>query len=144
MKKENKLTKISVIMPCYNDSEYILEAVESVEKCDKDSYEIIIVDDGSSDNTPIMLKNLRKKYNFRTISYKRNQGKGFAIKTGMLAAKGKFRLFTDTDLSTPIEEFNKFLEDKKIKLYDRSKQTSYGLITNFCDPDGNKVEVICP
>lgn len=41
-----------------------------------------------------------------------------------------------------LEELNQQLEGHGVKLFDRSKQTSYGLITNFCDPDGNKVEII--
>ena len=41
-----------------------------------------------------------------------------------------------------LEAMNKSLEEKGVKLFDRSKQTSYGLITNFCDPDGNKLEIL--
>lgn len=41
-----------------------------------------------------------------------------------------------------LEEFSKHLEERGVKVFDRLKQTSYGFITNFCDPDGNKVEVI--
>ncbi len=41
-----------------------------------------------------------------------------------------------------LEEMNKWLEGNGVRLYDRTKQTDYGLITNFCDPDGNKLEII--
>lgn len=46
--------------------------------------------------------------------------------------------------SEELEEINKHLEQYGVALFDRSKQTEYGLITNFCDPDGNKLELICP
>jgi catechol 2,3-dioxygenase-like lactoylglutathione lyase family enzyme len=42
-----------------------------------------------------------------------------------------------------LEKFNQHLEENKVELFDRSKQTDYGFITNFCDPDGNKLELIC-
>ena len=54
------------------------------------------------------LKDLKKKSNFKLINYKNNRGKGYAVKTGMLAAVGKFRLFLDVDLSTPVEEMKEF------------------------------------
>ena len=41
-----------------------------------------------------------------------------------------------------LEEINRYLEEKGVKLYDRTRQMTFGLITNFCDPDGNKVEVL--
>jgi dolichyl-phosphate beta-glucosyltransferase len=71
------------------------------------SSELVLVNDGSVDNTKSKLNKLSKKNNIKAIGYKNNRGKGYAIKTGMLSAKGEYWLFTDVDLSTPINEFNK-------------------------------------
>jgi len=73
------------------------------------SYEIILVNDGSYDGTLSAIKKYNKQKYFKLITYNKNRGKGYAIKQGMIAATGKYRLFTDIDLSTPIKEFNKFI-----------------------------------
>ncbi len=101
---------LSVVIPLYNEQSRLkkLANVYKFLKKQKFKYEVILVNDGSKDNTIKSLNILLKKFNFTLLSYEKNQGKGFAIKTGMLVAKGKFRLFTDIDLSTPIKEFSKF------------------------------------
>lgn len=101
---------LSVVIPLYNEQGRLkkLANIYKFLKQQKFEYEVILVNDGSKDNTIESLNILLKKFNFTLISYEKNRGKGFAIKTGMLVAKGKFRLFTDIDLSTPIKEFNKF------------------------------------
>jgi dolichyl-phosphate beta-glucosyltransferase len=76
---------------------------------------IIFVDDGSSDATAKLIqkysKSLSNALNCKVhlISYKPNKGKGFAVKTGMLASKADYTLFFDADMSTPLEEFKKFI-----------------------------------
>ena len=88
---ENK-NKVSVIIPCYNDGEYLQEAVESVEKCDKQLYEIIIVDDGSIDNlTKKVLSSMKKKvYRVLKIDHK---GPSAARNFGVKHAKFSYLLF---------------------------------------------------
>lgn len=102
---------LSVIIPTFNEERRIKNLIQIISylKQQKYSWEIIVVDDGSIDKTVILLKELKKKLKFQLISYIPNVGKGFAVKTGMLSAKGKYRLFIDIDLSTPINEFEKFL-----------------------------------
>ncbi|MCX6705474.1 MAG: glycosyltransferase [Candidatus Woesebacteria bacterium] len=100
----------SIIVPCYNESkrvDNIVKIIQYLRGLDK-SWELIVLDDGSTDDTLDKLKSLKKKSDFRLIYYKNNRGKGYAVKTGMLAATGEFRLFMDVDLSTPIEEMAKF------------------------------------
>lgn len=58
-------------------------------------------------------------------------------------AENPFLLQFKVDSPEQLEEFNKHIEQHGVKLFDRSKQTDYGIITNFCDPDGNKIEIIC-
>ena len=104
---------LTVIIPAYNEAGRIEKAVEAVEKYFLDSghldNEIIIVDDGSSDNTEKVVLKLKEKYN--NIFYfknKENKGKGYSVKRGMLVATKEYVLFADADMSTPIEEFDKF------------------------------------
>jgi dolichyl-phosphate beta-glucosyltransferase len=72
--------------------------------------EVIFVDDGSPDDSAAVITAFAKAHNlpqFRQISYTPNRGKGYAVKTGILAAAGDLILMSDTDLSTPLEDFSK-------------------------------------
>lgn len=102
---------LSIIIPLYNEVTRLKNLIKVYDFFESNNinYEIILVNDGSNDKTLSYLKKFPKKYKYQLVSYKVNMGKGYAIKEGMLAANGKFRLFTDIDLSTPIEEFNKFI-----------------------------------
>jgi len=104
---------LSMVIPMYNEEKILSESILKFDKFFSEkgySYEIIAVDDGSADKTKEIALNLEKMVkNFRLVSYEKNQGKGYAVKTGMLAAKGQFRLMADADNSTPIEEIDGFL-----------------------------------
>lgn len=67
------------------------------------------------------------------------------VKKNGMKAKAENPILLQFKAESPedLEELNKHLEEKGIKIFDRSKKRSYGLITNFCDPDGNKVEILC-
>lgn len=115
-KKENKQKPLlSVIIPVFNESERIvnLSRVWEYLKKQKFSSEIIIVDDGSIDDTYRKLVSLQKKLKFKLIHYLPNKGKGYAVKTGMLQAEGSYFLFMDVDLSTPLNEISRFLPHLK-------------------------------
>ncbi len=102
---------LSVIIPVYNEAGRVhhLEHVAGFLKQQKYKSELVVVNDGSSDNTRYLLGKLARTWGFKVISYSKNRGKGWAIRTGMLAASGQFRLFTDVDLSTPIEEIEEVI-----------------------------------
>ncbi len=75
------------------------------------SYEIVAVDDGSSDQTLSVLRKLAEKITeLRVLTNGRNRGKGFTVRHGVLESKGNFVLFTDVDLSTPIDSFFALME----------------------------------
>ena len=82
-------------------------------------------------------------YSFKTGDSILAIERGGVRKNGMKTRiENPFLLQFKVESKELLEAMNKRLEDNGVKLYDRAKKTSYGLITNFCDPDGNKVEII--
>ena len=113
---------LSIIIPAYNEERRLPKTLDSIGAFLKTSslrVEIIVVDDGSTDTTPQLVASFQGKYSsLRLISNGRNRGKGFSVRHGMLEARGEFALFTDADLSTPIEEADKLLADLREQGYD--------------------------
>ncbi|MCM8767179.1 MAG: glycosyltransferase family 2 protein [Candidatus Omnitrophica bacterium] len=106
--------EISIVIPAYNEEKRILKTIEKIYKYFKNKnydFEIIVVDDGSKDKTfEIVEKFAKNKKEIIILKHPKNLGKGAAVRTGVLSASGNFILFTDADLSTPIEEFEKLKE----------------------------------
>lgn len=88
---------ISVIVPVYNVEAYLDRCLESIINQDSSNYEVIIVDDGSTDNSGKIADSYSEKYAFITTIHKKNAGLGFARNTGLEYAKGKYILFVDSD-----------------------------------------------
>jgi len=102
---------ISVIIPAFNESKrlplYLTRLIDYSNQ-NQNISEIIIVDDGSTDNTSEAASGYSSKFNnLRIIKLKENRGKGYAVKTGMLEAKGDICVFLDADGSVPPEEIGK-------------------------------------
>lgn len=98
---------LSIVIPCYNEGfklvDNIIKVNNYMDKLNID-YEIIVVNDGSRDNTyEILTENISKFKNTRIETYSINRGKGYAIKTGLLAAKGEIIAYMDADLSTDLK-----------------------------------------
>ena len=104
---------LSIIIPAYNEAERIPQTLINMDKrlASVDfSYEILVVNDGSTDNTSSIVKNMAKMVkNLKLIDIKDNGGKGGTVRQGMLLATGKIRLFTDADNSTSIDQFEKMM-----------------------------------
>ena len=100
---------LSIVIPAYNEADRILTSLEAICNyiCGKAfAIEILVVDDGSTDTTVAVVSALP---GVRVISNERNRGKGYSVRRGVLEARGELVLFTDADLSAPIEEADKLL-----------------------------------
>ena len=104
---------LSIVIPVYNEEKRIsptLDKIIAYLAGQTWSREIVLVDDGSSDGgIALAQQKLAGHEVCRVINYCTNRGKGYALKQGMLASQGRYVLFTDADLSTPIEELDKIL-----------------------------------
>ena len=112
------MKSLSVVIPAYNESQRIKSTVDIILKYLKNwkiKFEIIVVDDGSIDNTVDEVKKINKK-NIRLIKNGRNYGKGYSEKNGILNSRYEYVLFSDADLSTPIDMLDRF--EKYIDNYD--------------------------
>lgn len=96
--KESKFNGlVSVVTPAYNCENYIQACIESVSKQTTKVLEHIVVDDGSSDGTRKVLKELTGKYPFLKVIYQNNKGAGAARNRAILEAKGRYIAFLDSD-----------------------------------------------
>lgn len=115
-------TQLSVVIPAYNEGKRIestLEKILDYFRGQKTSFEIIVVDDGSKDRGGEIFRSFSKNYpEVKILRHRINLGKGAAVKTGVLEAKGDYILFSDADLSTPIEEVEKLLLGVKEEEHD--------------------------
>lgn len=108
------MLEISVVIPAYNEELRLPATLSSVHaylaERETRSFEILVVDDGSSDATVAAVEDFARSHeNVRLVSYKPNRGKGYAVRTGMLAAEGELIIFNDADGSSPIEEIEKLI-----------------------------------
>jgi glycosyltransferase involved in cell wall biosynthesis len=104
--------KVSIVVPAYREASRIGASItridEFLSRAPFDA-ELLVVDDGSPDETSYVASRTKTSCNMRLIRYDRNHGKGFAVRKGVRSASGEYVLFTDADLSAPIEEMEKLL-----------------------------------
>lgn len=98
----------SIVIPAFNEKARIEATLDEVIRCVEIhgwNAEVIVVDDGSADNTADIVQSISSQHPFvHLIANPRNRGKGFSVRNGMLHASGEIVLFTDADLSSPMEE----------------------------------------
>jgi dolichyl-phosphate beta-glucosyltransferase len=104
---------LSIIIPAYNEEKRISKTLKDINqylKTKNYEYEIVVVSDGSKDKTSDIVRSLQKEVaGLRLIDNKENHGKGFVVRQGLLEARGDYRLFTDADNSTTINQVEKLL-----------------------------------
>lgn len=137
---------LSVIVPAYREGERIGRTLLEIEDfLNKESYtyEIIVVVDGSPDNTAEVARNYGSQVrNLTVVENNENHGKGFAVRQGLRKAKGKYRLFLDADGSTSITHTKKFLT-----AFEEAENTSgreLGLVIGSRDIQGAFVQIHQP
>src|SRR4029453_12290064 len=102
---------ISIVVPAFNEAGRIGNSIKKIDAFIRQSqlsFEFIVVDDGSADNTAEIVRKSQVE-GLRLVQNGRNRGKGYSVRQGVLAASGKYVLFTDADLSAPIEELDRLL-----------------------------------
>ena len=102
---------LSVIIPAYNESKRLPDTLREIDKYLRRQnyrYEIIVVNDGSTDDTADKVKGMIPSIaNLKLIDNKQNHGKGYSVKKAMLVATGDYRIFDDADNSTSIDQIEK-------------------------------------
>lgn len=102
---------LSVVIPAYNEEKRLpktLEAIDDYLRKQSFDYEILVVNDGSKDGTGEAARGMASVIqNLKLVDNKINQGKGGVVRQGMLEAKGQYRLFTDADNSTSVDQIEK-------------------------------------
>ena len=105
--------ELSIIIPAFNEERRLPKTLERIHAYIAGRAlraEVIVVDDGSSDGTAKLVETTAERYpELRLVGNGRNHGKGYSVRHGMLEARGEILLFTDADLSAPIEEADKLL-----------------------------------
>ena len=107
---------ISIVIPAYEEEERLSDPLRQIfafVESEKLAAEVIVVDDGSRDKTSETAEKVCAEFpriNSKVIRYEENRGKGYAVKTGLLAANAEIAIFSDADLSTPIEEIYKLVK----------------------------------
>lgn len=103
---------LTIVIPAYNESIRLPGTLTTVIKHVKTlpyPVELLVVDDGSSDNTVALAQEMAHHHAEIRVIKNDHRGKGYTVRSGMLAGAGKYILFTDADLAVPIEETDKLL-----------------------------------
>jgi dolichyl-phosphate beta-glucosyltransferase len=115
MSEAQRSVEISLIIPAYNEEQRIGKSLEQIFLfCNAQAfpYEVIVVDDGSSDDTVALIRRrFGGQSQLRILQQPARGGKGAAVQRGMLEARGEYLFFSDADLSVPIEKLSIFLAE---------------------------------
>jgi glycosyltransferase involved in cell wall biosynthesis len=116
--------ELSIVIPAFEEESRLGDSLEKISeflKASSTNAEIIVVDDGSKDSTANAASSVLDRHpeiHSKVIRYEQNRGKGFAVKTGLRETSGDIALFSDADLSTPIEETQKLIDPIRSGEYD--------------------------
>ena len=105
--------KLSVIIPVYNEAQRLPQSLDKIIlffRAKEIPFEVVVVNDGSTDDSNAIIHQYMAKHKeIVLVDYGVNRGKGYAVGRGVAEGRGEFMLFSDADLSTPIEEFEKLM-----------------------------------
>lgn len=103
---------LSIVIPAYNEEARLpdsLRVIADFVASKPYPVEVVVVDNNSTDGTSAIIQDFAGRFPFVRAMSETNQGKGAAVRTGMLGARGQYRFICDADLSMPIDEVDKFL-----------------------------------
>jgi glycosyltransferase involved in cell wall biosynthesis len=136
---------ISILIPSFNEEKTILNVLNRISKTIDPSinYEVVVINDGSTDNTLELLEQNKNLYN-QLITYERNYGKGNAVKKGLEVSKGKYIFFQDADLEYDPIDINKFIKlinrfEPDLIIGSRLNYSEYTRSHNILNKFGNKL-----
>jgi glycosyltransferase involved in cell wall biosynthesis len=139
------MTKISILIPAYNEQDTIVEVLEQIARQSNDGFEfeVIIIDDGSKDKTAQIVESRPELYT-KLIKLSVNGGKGAAVKAGLKEATGDFILFQDADLEYDPADYAKlFLPvtrfDADLVMGSRMVAPEYTRVSYFWNKVGNRL-----
>ena len=141
----DQIIQISIIIPTFNEDQSILKVLNRIQETteSKTSFEVIVINDGSTDNTLKLLEDNSSLYN-QLITYKTNQGKGNAVKKGLEVSKGEYIFFQDAYLEYDPIELNKFITlinrfNPDLIIGSRLNYSEYTRSHNILNKFGNKL-----
>jgi glycosyltransferase involved in cell wall biosynthesis len=108
--------KLSIVVPAFNEAARLAQTLQRINEYlseRREESEVIVVDDGSTDDTSAVAENIAREspdVAIRVVRYPENRGKGHAVRLGLLQARANIGLFSDADLSTPITEAPKLID----------------------------------
>jgi len=108
---------LSIIIPAFNEAERLPETLRKINayiSTQDFSTEIIVVENGSTDGTYAIANDMQGEICCLTVLHENRRGKGWAIRQGMLKARGDYRFICDADLSMPIEEITNFIPSEEL------------------------------
>ena len=137
--------KFSVLIPVFNEEKTVIEVLKRLNstKVDEVDYEVIVINDGSTDKTKELLEQNKNLFS-KLIDNERNSGKGFSVKEGLKVASGDYIIFQDADLEYDPIEFKKFIKlcrqfDADLILGSRFIYSEYTRSHNILNKIGNHI-----
>lgn len=118
---------LSLIIPAFNEEQRLPQTLQQIEAFTKDqaySSEVLVIENGSTDRTFEVAQTFASAHPAFNVQRLAERGKGLAVRHGMLAAAGEFRMMLDADLSMPIDQVNRFLppEQKNVDIVIASRE----------------------
>ena len=141
----HKHISLSIIIPLYNNAKFIERAIRSVQSQDLEQcYEVIVVDDGSTDNGKLIVEKIGHELDFVKVLSQKNQGPGIARNLGLSVAQGEYILFLDSDdylephsikqvLSIAVENNLQILFYQGRFVYENRSKTMYDFDESYCN-----------
>ena len=141
----NSQILLSILIPTLNEEKTILNVLNRISNTIDSSinYEVIVINDGSTDNTLKLLEQNKNLYN-QLITHERNYGKGSAVKKGLEVSQGKYIFFQDADLEYDPLDINKFIKiinrfKPDLIIGSRFNYSEYTRSHNFLNKLGNEL-----